>query len=76
VQPNGKRAGFYSITSLRKKHPDWFREDLAALFALLAAGEIAPRIAERIRLADVPDAHRRLEAGGLDGKLVIDPALD
>lgn len=73
--PNGKRAGFYSITRMRKKHPDWFREDLSALFELLRAGTIHPRIAERIRLADVADAHRRIEGGGLDGKLVIDPSL-
>ncbi len=34
--PNGKRAGFYSITSLRRSHPDWFKEDLAKLIARFA----------------------------------------
>lgn len=72
--PNGKRAGFYSITSLRKKHPDWFREDLGQLFSWLADGTIAPRVQERIRLEDVADAHRQIERGGLTGKLVIVPA--
>lgn len=71
--PNGKRASFYSITQLRKKHPEWFREDLARLLGWLADGTIAPRVAERIGLADVADAHRRIEAGGLDGKIVITP---
>lgn len=71
--PNGKRAGFYSITSLRKEHPEWFKQDLEALFGLLSRREVVPRVAERIQLADVPDAHRRLEEGGLDGKLVITP---
>jgi len=71
--PNGKRAGFYSITKLREKHPGWFREDLTRLLGWLADGTIAPRVAERIGLADVPEAHRRIEAGGLDGKLVIVP---
>lgn len=71
--PNAKRAGFYSITSMRKSHPEWFREDLAKIFALLERGELAPRIARRIGLDGVADAHRDLERGGLDGKLVIVP---
>jgi NADPH:quinone reductase-like Zn-dependent oxidoreductase len=71
--PNGRRARFYSITALRKRHPEWYRADLEKLFELLAQGRIHPRIAERIQLSDVPDAHRRIEAGGLDGKLVICP---
>lgn len=71
--PNGKRAGFYSITSLRKQHPEWFREDLSQLFAWLAEGRISPRIEARIGLQDVAAAHTRLEAGGLTGKLVITP---
>jgi NADPH2:quinone reductase len=73
--PNGKRAGFYSITSMRKDHPDWFKEDLGKLFAMVATGAIdPPRIAERVRIEDVAVAHRKLERGGLDGKLVIEPA--
>lgn len=72
--PNGKRAGFFGITSVRDKHPEWFREDLSQLFSWLAAGEIDPRIESRIQLEDVPDAHRRLEAGGLQGKIVITPS--
>lgn len=71
--PNGKRAGFYGITRLRKTHPEWFREDLARLFAWLADGTLNPRVSARIGLGDVADAHRRLEAGGLDGKLVLVP---
>jgi NADPH:quinone reductase-like Zn-dependent oxidoreductase len=72
--PNGKRAGFYSITKLRTRHPEWFAEDLGQLFSWLAEGSIGPRVQERIGLDDVADAHRRLEAGGLTGKLVIVPA--
>lgn len=70
--PNGKRAGFYSITSLRKSHPGWFLEDLGKLFGLLESGQLAPRIAQRIALEGVADAHRALEKGGLDGKIVIE----
>jgi NADPH:quinone reductase-like Zn-dependent oxidoreductase len=71
--PNGRNAHFYSITAVRKRHPDWYRSDLETLLGLLAQGRIQPRIAERIGLTEVADAHRRLEAGGLDGKLVICP---
>jgi NADPH:quinone reductase len=71
--PNGKRAGFYSITKLRAAHPDWFEEDLSRLFGWLVDGTIQPRVVDRIRLEDVAEAHRRVEAGGLDGKLIIVP---
>jgi len=71
--PGGRTARFYSITAVRKRHPDWYRADLERLFELLAQGRIRPRIAERIGLADVADAHRRIEKGGLDGKIVICP---
>jgi NADPH:quinone reductase-like Zn-dependent oxidoreductase len=73
--PGGKRAGFFSINVTRALHPAWFREDLERLFGLLAAGAIRPRVAERISFDEVAEAHRRLEAGGLDGKLVLCPDL-
>ncbi len=66
-------ARFYSVTDLREKHPDWYRADLTALFELLSKGEIHPRVAERIGLADVAAAHARVEAGHLDGKIVLCP---
>jgi NADPH:quinone reductase-like Zn-dependent oxidoreductase len=73
--PGGKRVCAYSINAMRARHPAWFREDLERLFDLLATGAIRPRIAERISFDRVADAHRRLEAGGLDGKLVLCPEL-
>ncbi len=73
--PGGKHARFYSINLMRVRHPAWFREDLERLFGLLAAGLIRPRVAERISFEDVAEAHRRLEAGGLAGKLVLCPEL-
>ena len=51
----------------------WFREDLGRLFDLLATGAIRPRVAGRISFDEVADAHRRLEAGGLGGRLVPVP---
>lgn len=73
--PGGKRARFYSVNAMRARHPAWFREDLEGLFALLATGAIRPRVAERISFDEVAEAHRRLEAGGLEGKLVLVPDL-
>lgn len=73
--PGGKRARFYSVNAMRARHPAWFKEDLERLFGLLAMGAIRPRVAERIAFEDVSEAHRRLEAGGLEGKLVLCPGL-
>jgi NADPH2:quinone reductase len=73
--PGGKRARFYSINLMRAQHPAWFREDLERLFGLLASGAIRPRVADRVSFDRVAEAHRRIEAGGLDGKLVLCPDL-
>jgi NADPH:quinone reductase-like Zn-dependent oxidoreductase len=71
----GKRTTFYGVTGLYRKNKQPFRDDLAALFALLANRKIAPRIAERIRLdrSDVRRAHELLEAGRVTGKIIIVP---
>lgn len=72
--PGGKRTRFYSINAMRARHPDWFKQDLGYLFQLLSDGRINPKVAERISFDEVIDAHRRLETGGLEGKLVLCPA--
>ena len=72
---DGKRTPVYSINAIRARHPAWFREDLERLFALLATRAIRPRIAERVSFDEVAEEHRRLEAGGLEGKLVLCPDL-
>jgi NADPH:quinone reductase-like Zn-dependent oxidoreductase len=73
--PGGRRALFYSINAMRLRRPAWFKDDLKRLFAMLASGAIRPRVAERISLDQVAEAHWRLEAGGLEGKLVLCPDL-
>jgi NADPH:quinone reductase-like Zn-dependent oxidoreductase len=73
--PGGKRIRIYSINLTRARHPGWFREDLERLFALLARHAIRPRVASRISFEDLAEGHRRVEAGGLDGKLVLCPGL-
>jgi NADPH:quinone reductase len=69
--PNGHATAFYSIGAMRRKHPDWFREDLATLFEMLAEGRIAPVVAEVLPLSEVRQAHARVEAGDVAGKLVL-----
>ena len=69
--PNGHATAFYSIGAMRRKHPEWFREDLGVLFGMLAEGRIAPVVAEVLALAEVRRAHERIEAGEVAGKLVL-----
>lgn len=75
--PNGKRAQFYSIVGwpfgLKNRHPDWFREDLMRLFALLAEGAIKPVIAARLPLEDAAHAQELIEHSQIEGKLVLLP---
>ena len=71
--PGGRRASFFSVNAMRALHPAWFREDLEALFGLLARRLIHPRVASRIGFDEVAEAHRQLESGGLEGKVVLCP---
>jgi NADPH2:quinone reductase len=73
--PRGKRVSIFSINLMRARHPVWFQQDLAQLFGMLAAGTIRPRVAKRISFDEVADAHRCLEAGSLEGRLVLCPDL-
>jgi NADPH:quinone reductase-like Zn-dependent oxidoreductase len=52
-------------------HNDWYRETLAELLDLLAAGSIKPVVAERIPLIEAARAHELLEHGGYAGKVVL-----
>lgn len=73
--PGGKRTRFYSINATRARHPEWFKQDLGYLLQRLQERRIEPRVAQRISFNEVADAHRRLEAGGLEGKIVLCPAI-
>lgn len=67
----GRRGSFYGITRLYRTNPRPFLEDLPKLFDLLAQKKISPRIAQTFPLLDARKANERLEAGGIEGKLVL-----
>jgi len=71
IQPNGRKAAFYSIGDLRKKNPEWFKENLSALFDLLAAGKIKPSIERRMKLEDAKEAHELIEQAAVKGRIVL-----
>ncbi|HUB07057.1 MAG TPA: zinc-binding dehydrogenase [Myxococcales bacterium] len=66
----GRRPRVYRISSEHRRHPGRFRDDLAALFALLAEGKLHPRIAARLPLLAARESSALLEKGGLNGKIV------
>ncbi|RUT35492.1 alcohol dehydrogenase [Paenibacillus zeisoli] len=71
VTPAGNPACLYSITNLRHQHPDWFMEDVSELMNLLAAGEIAPMIYDRLPLSEAAKAHQLLAESAVIGKVVL-----
>ena len=71
LRPGGKRIVLYSIQNLMRRRRDWFREDLTALFDLLAYQKIKPVIAARIPLIEARRAHELLGTGSLAGKIVL-----
>lgn len=73
LPPNRKHAAFYDLRPVAEKHPDWFREDLTALFDMLAAGKLHPVIAARLPLSEASRAHQQVEHAEVEGKLVLIP---
>jgi len=69
--PNGRKATFYSIGDLRKKNPEWFKKDLATLFALLKEGKLKPSIERRMKLEDAAQAHELIEQAEVKGRIVL-----
>jgi NADPH:quinone reductase-like Zn-dependent oxidoreductase len=70
--PGGKQTPLTpNLAEFAPAHPDWYRETLAELLDLLAAGEIKPVVAERFPLAEAARAHELLERGGYAGKVVL-----
>jgi len=69
--PGRKRVVPYSIQTLKRLKPAWFREDLNALLDLLKQQKIKPLIAQRYPLVEARRAHELLEKGGVAGKIIL-----
>jgi NADPH2:quinone reductase len=68
--PGRKRVVPYSIQTLKRLKPEFFRQDLIALLDLLHQKKIKPLIARRFPLAEARQAHEMLGKGGVTGKIV------
>jgi len=71
ILPNGRKSVFYSIGDLRKKNPEWFKEDLGALFGLVKEGKIKPSIERRMKLEEAAQAHELIEQAAVKGHIVL-----
>jgi len=71
ILPNGRKAVFYSIGDLRKKNPEWFKEDMGALFDLVKEGKIKPSIERRMKLEEAVQAHELIEQAAVKGRIVL-----
>jgi len=69
----GPRVRLYTVEDSARKDPAAYREDLTRLVGLLAEGRIRP-VVSRLPLTEAAEAHRRLEARQVIGKLVLVPA--
>lgn len=67
-----RRVVFHDISGRRQRLPQDFQDDLSALFGLLQAGRIAPHIQRVFNLEEAGEAHRLIEAGQVEGRLVLD----
>lgn len=72
IIPGRKRVVPYSIQTLMRLKPDFFRQDLTALFNLLQQHQIKPLIAQRFSLEEASRAHELLGKGGVTGKIVLE----
>ena len=71
ILPGRRRVVPYSIQTLKRLKPAWFREDLVALLDLLRLRKIEPLVARRLPIAEARRAHELLGKGGVTGKIVL-----
>ncbi|WP_166267234.1 medium chain dehydrogenase/reductase family protein [Marinobacter caseinilyticus] len=71
--PGRKRIIPYSIQTLKRLKPEWFRQDLTSLLNLLQQRKVKPLVARRFPLTEARQAHELLEKGGVVGKIVLMP---
>ena len=66
-----KSVAGYSITGMKARRPEWYREDLARLLSLLAGDRLRPMVAEKFTLDSVALAHEMMGERSFAGKLVL-----
>jgi NADPH:quinone reductase-like Zn-dependent oxidoreductase len=69
--PDKRKVIHYSIQTLKRRKPDWFREDLQILFNLLKHEKLKPIIAARLPLNQAIQAHELVGTGSATGKIVF-----
>jgi NADPH:quinone reductase-like Zn-dependent oxidoreductase len=69
--PDSRKVIPYSIQTLKRRKPEWFREDLQAIFNLLKQQKIKPIISTRLPMNQAVQAHELLESGSITGKIVL-----
>lgn len=68
----GKRTAIFATDKMYHREPQRVRRLVERTIEALAAGAIAPVVATVLPLAQVAEAHRLVERGGVVGKIVID----
>jgi len=71
LRPDRRKIIPYSIQTLKRRKPDWFREDLQILLNLLKQEKIKPVIAARMPLNEATQAHKLLDRQAVTGKIVL-----
>ena len=69
--PDRRKVIPYSIQTLQRRKPAWFREDLEILLNLLKNEKIKPIIAVKMPLNEAARAHELLGTGSVTGKIVL-----
>lgn len=71
ILPGDKKVCLYQITKYKKKHPDWFENDLSTLFQLLKQKKLTPVIANILPLDQAELSHQLLSASSVIGKIIL-----
>lgn len=71
--PDGKTSIFNTgLPPLVAKDPNWYRTTMRELLSLVASNAITPLISKTFPLSHVAEAHRLLESGQAQGKILLD----
>ncbi|KAL3827463.1 hypothetical protein ACHAXA_003732 [Cyclostephanos tholiformis] len=64
------KTKFFDLWESFQKNRGQYRQELKYLCFLVESGMIKPKIADRISLEKVPEAHRKIETGNVNGTIV------